>query len=323
MTKYKKLLWVVCLIIAIFIGLVFILQKILTPNIAVPDIVVKSDEKLIKRGNYLANHVAVCMDCHSTRDWTRFSGPIEEGTLGKGGEYFGPEMGFPGTFYSKNITNWALDSWTDGEIFRAITSGVSKDGGALFPVMPYHYYSTMDRTDVYAIIAYLRTLPSIESDIPKAKADFPINFIMKTFPVAYRPNERPSADDRVAFGAYLVNAASCMDCHSPFRGGEVVVEEAFSGGRSFAMPSGMLYSANITPEIETGIGQWTDSTFVARFKAYEDWSLLPLVKAEQVNTVMPWNMYAGMTRSDLEAIYAFLQTLKPIYNKVERYKNIE
>ena len=88
-----------------------------------------------------------------------YAGPIIEGTFGGGGEKFGKEAGFPGTLYSKNITPYALHNWTDGEIFRATTSGETKDGKALFPLMGYPAYGKMDREDVYSIIAYVRTLP--------------------------------------------------------------------------------------------------------------------------------------------------------------------
>src|SRR5690606_37478758 len=66
----------------------------------------------VARGEYIANHVAVCMDCHSTRDYTLFSAPLVPGTLGKGGELFDQQMGFPGSFTSKNITPAGIGKWT-------------------------------------------------------------------------------------------------------------------------------------------------------------------------------------------------------------------
>lgn len=317
--KKRKLFYLVFAVLIIGVGIILALQSVLPKIEAAPDLRVERTAALLARGEYMANNVSVCMDCHSTRDWSQFSGPIKEGSLGQGGEYFGPEMGFPGTFYSRNITPASLGSWTDGEIFRAITTGVSRDGGVLFPVMPYHYYSKMDTEDVRAIIVYLRSLKSVENVIPKSEPDFPMNFIMKTFPKQYAPSERPSPHNKIALGAYLMSAASCMDCHSPVDKGKVILAQAFSGGREFGMPNGKLYSANITPDKATGIGLWTYSIFVARFKAYEDSSKLPQLRPDQMNTVMPWTMYAGMERSDLEAIFAYLNTIKPIANKVERY----
>ena len=133
----------------------------------------------IERGKYLANHVTGCMDCHSTRDWTKYSGPIISGTEGKGGEKFGEELGLPGTIYSKNITPANLHSWTDGEIIRAITSGVTKDGKTLFPLMPYMGFSQLSQEDVYSIVAYLRTLNKIQNDVPESHIKFPVSLIIK------------------------------------------------------------------------------------------------------------------------------------------------
>lgn len=308
----------------IFIGIVLIgimgYVKIFLPDVGpAPEIIVEMTPKRVERGSYLANHVAVCMDCHSTRDWSRFSAPLVDGTLGKGGEYFGPEMGFPGKFYSKNLTPAHLGEWTDGEIFRAITSGVSRKGEALFPVMPYKYYGKMNRQDIYDIIAYLRSLAPIASEVPESEVDFPMNFILNTLPAKARLVERPVASERTAYGAYLVNAAGCIECHTPADKGQLLTEKAFAGGRRFEMPGGVLYSANITPDQETGIGSWSQEAFVARFKAFESPESAPELKEGAINSVMPWSMYAGMKKSDLEAIYAYLRTLRPVNNKVVVY----
>src|SRR5690349_16515001 len=112
-------------------------------NLALPNtgeassINVERTPERLKRGEYLANHVAACMDCHSSRDWSLYSGPMKHGTIGMGGEIFNENMGMPGQIYSANITPHSLGSWTDGEILRAITTGVNKDGKALFSLMGY------------------------------------------------------------------------------------------------------------------------------------------------------------------------------------------
>src|SRR5690349_20501445 len=63
-----------------------------------------SIDKVIARGEYLAHHVAGCIDCHSNRDLTKFSAPVVPGTEGGGGFAFIPAYGIPGTLYGKNIT---------------------------------------------------------------------------------------------------------------------------------------------------------------------------------------------------------------------------
>ena len=313
---------IIFLIVVIAIAGVAGYLKFALPNVEPsPELTITVTPERIKRGEYLANHVAVCMDCHSTRDWSRFTGPLLPGTLGKGGEYFGREVGFPGSFYSKNITPENLGTWTDGEIFRTITTGVDRKGEALFPVMPYSHYGKMDKEDVYDIIAYLRQLPLMKSDIPQRNIDFPMNFILNTIPADASPLERPAKTDLVNYGAYIVTIAACIECHTQVNKGQIIPELAYSGGRAFQMENGIVRSANITPDAETGLGAWTEDVFVARFKAYTDSVNISKLAANQVNTIMPWSMYAGMDTTDLRAIYAYLKTIKPLKNKVEHFQS--
>lgn len=315
----KVVLGVIILIILVAIAGAGYLKFMLPDVGKAPELVVDYTPARIKHGEYLANHVTACMDCHSTRNWSFYSGPISPGTLGKGGEYFGPEMGFPGTFYSRNITPAKLNDWTDGEIFRAITTGVDKNGKVLFPVMPYLSYGKMDKEDIYDIIAYIRSIPPIENELEASKADFPMNLIMNTIPQKASFVEKPAPSDSLKYGAYLVNAAACMDCHTQVDKGQIIPTLAYSGGREFIMPAGTVRSANITPDLETGIGLWTAAAFVQRFKRYADEAQLEKVSASQLNTIMPWAMYAGMDSTDLKSIYVYLKSLKPIKNEVVHF----
>src|SRR5690606_14045989 len=123
--------------------------KLALPNIGeAPDLKIDYTAERIERGQYLANSLMLCIDCHSTRDWSLYSGPPKAGTFGMGGDYFGREFGFPGAFYAKNITPSGISNWTDGELYRVITSGVNKKGEAIFPIMPYHHYGRMEKEDI-------------------------------------------------------------------------------------------------------------------------------------------------------------------------------
>jgi len=79
-------------------------------------------------------------------------------------------------------------------------------------------------------------------------------------------------------------------------------------------------SANITPDEETGIGSWSETDFIVKFKYYDSPEAMTLKVADVgYQSAMPWLMYAGMTERDLSAIYKFLRTVKPVKNHVEKY----
>ncbi|WOK08474.1 c-type cytochrome [Imperialibacter roseus] len=325
MNKILKVTIIVISLLILIIASGLSYLKFALPDVGpAPEISVEGTEQQIERGRYLANHVSVCIDCHSTRDWSKFAGPPIPGTEGRGGELFDQSFGFPGRFVSKNITPHHLEGWTDGEIFRAITTGVSKHGTAFFPVMPYKYYGKMDTEDIKSIIAYVRSLSPIAFDPDPSAADFPVNFIINTMPAAASPKKMPDPKNVVEYGAYVANAAGCAECHTKQENG-TVVGELFAGGFEFNMGNGyMVSSMNITPH-ETGIGKWTKAAFIQRFKLYTDTTyVLPdvdMAKGE-FQTVMPWTMYAGMTEQDLGAIYEYLQTIDPVPNTVERWKKL-
>jgi mono/diheme cytochrome c family protein len=316
-----KVLKVISLLIGIFALLLIAggtYVKVALPDTGPPpDLKVKRTPENIAHGRYLANHVTVCMDCHSKRNWDLFAAPVADAELGAGGEVFNQQMGFPGTFYSSNITPAALGNWTDGEIFRAITTGVSKNGRALFPVMAAHRFGKMDQDDIHDIIAYLRTLKAVNRHVPESNLDFPVNFLVNTMPQKASFVEKPAVADTVRYGAYLVNAAGCVDCHSKTDKGNVIKGTEFGGGMEFKFPGGLLRSPNLTADEATGLGSWTRDRFVARFKAFAspDYTAAR-VAINEMNTPMPWAMYSGMKESDLEAIYAYLRELPPINNQV-------
>ena len=322
MKKFLKIIAVLALLlIVVFAGAVTSVSTALPDVGPPPELKVEITPARLERGAYLANHVTLCMDCHSTRDWSTFAGPPVPGTEGVGGERFDQTMGFPGAFYSRNITPAGIKDWTDGELYRAITSGVSRNGDPLFPVMPYGHYGLMAEEDIHSIIAYIRSLPAVEGANTPSVPDFPFNIIMRTIPKPGTPGKLPPMTDAVAYGEYVTNAAGCYDCHTKQEKGEFI-GEPFAGDFLFQMPGGAeLRTPNITPH-ETGIGGWTREQFIARFKLYADSSYVApkvdMMKGE-FQTIMPWAMYAGMTEQDLGAIYDYLRTVKPVDQSVVRW----
>jgi len=322
MKKVFKILGILISVVVVLILAGYIYLNTAFPKVDPPkDIKVESSPGRIARGEYLANHVTICMDCHSEHDVTKFSFAIKPGTEGKGGDKFDESFGFPGTIYMKNITPASLGSWSDGELIRAITCGVNKDGKALFPIMPYLSYNHLAEEDLYSIVAYVRSLKPIENKVPDTELNFPLNLIVKTIPLQnYAPKEAVSKSNVLEYGKYLSTIAGCESCHTPTDQGEPLPGMNFAGGEAFTLPNGTVRSLNITPDTETGIGSWTKEDFIKRFKFYDTDSTRNIpVSPEEFNTVMPWPMFAGMNEEDLSAIYDYLKTVTPVTNRVERF----
>lgn len=322
MKRFRKIVVVVLLLLLVVAGGAMSYVKFALPDVGeAPKLEVDKSAEKIARGEYLANGVCACMECHSKRDWTKFAGPLVEGTEGKGGELFDQKLGFPGSYSAKNITPFGIGNWTDGEVFRAITCGVNREGKALFPIMPYHYYGQMDPEDIHCIIAYLRTLPSVNSTPPESTSDFPVSLFINTMPHKGAPVKRPDPSDKVAYGKYLATAAACVECHTPAEKGQIIEGKEFSGGREFPMPDGStVRSANLTPDKETGLGEISRDAFIGYFRSRSDSTMKNnTLTPGSMNTLMPWTMYGKMNDEDLEALYTYLQSLSPITNPVEKY----
>ena len=288
------------------------------------DIAIERTPERIERGRYLVEHVMGCMSCHSpARHGDRYSLPPIAETKGAGGLLLGPQNRFPGSLNSKNITPHNLGTWTDGEIVRALTVGVTREGEPIFPIMPYKGYGTLDREDIYAAVAYLRTLAPVANAVPDSEIDFPINLIIRTEPKDMTFGKRPDPSDTVAFGRYMATAAGCADCHTKLVDGRVVGEPFAGGMESYFPPTGLFRTANITPDKETGIGNWTREAFIDRFKSMDLETVMDMkVEPGEANTIMPWWEFSGMKRADLGAIYDYLMTLEPIRSEVIMFEPI-
>jgi mono/diheme cytochrome c family protein len=144
----------------------------------------KATAALVARGRYLAN-VAGCNDCHTPGYF--FGKPDKTRTLG------GSEVGFEipglGVFHGPNLTpdnGTGLGGWTDKQIADALTKGVRPDGRKLAPIMPWMAFAGLTRQDTQALVAYLRSLPSVSNKVPGpfGPSEKPTSFVMKIVPPA-------------------------------------------------------------------------------------------------------------------------------------------
>lgn len=286
---------------------------------AAPDMKVELTAERVARGDYLFNKALACSGCHTPPLVPRrFSGMTDPAQPAAGRYMGGPASGFPAEIYAPNLTPAKLGSWSDGEIYRAIVSGVTRDGHAMFALMPYVFYRRLDTADAEALVAYLRSVPSNPLEHPAVALPFPVATAMRFVAADPAPETLSGPRDELAQGKYLAFAASCFECHTKRNDRGEPVGAPFAGGNMFGLPSGgFARSANITPDENTGIGGWSREDFIGRFRARaagEMNDVLP--KAGDMDSEMPWTAYAGMTEADLGALYAYLRTVPPVAAEV-------
>lgn len=295
------------------------------PAVAPPaDIHVAMTPERIARGKFLFEDLCDCRGCHSERDFTRFGGPDVPGRTGAGHVLSAFLEGLPGTVVAANLTpdrHSGLGQWTDGEKIRAIREGIDKHGRPLFAMMPYTSYRKMSDDDVQSLVAYLDTLAPVDNPLPETRLSFPVNLFMKGVPQPAGHVPPPSRSDRRAYGEYLVAMAGCADCHTQLKRGQPDEAMAFAGGRVFATTAGTVVSANITPDLETGIGKWSEEYFKKKIYDYKDYAEHgpPQITDRKSFTLMPWLGFSQLPPEDLGAIYTYLRTLKPVHNAVETH----
>jgi mono/diheme cytochrome c family protein len=159
-------------------------------------------------------------------------------------------------------------------------------------------------------------------------------------PAAPAQPAAPSGEALAARGAQLVNMGGCGDCHTPMRfepalgmpvpnralmlsghpqgapepasepgkGDQAVIGATFT---SFRLPFGVVYSANLTPDKETGLGKWTAEQFIATMRTGHEKG-----NGRQLLPPMPWQNLSTATDEDLRAIFAYLQSIPAVKNKV-------
>ena len=111
-----------------------------------------------------------------------------------------------------------------------------------------------------------------------------------------------SAQTQVERGEYLARAGDCISCHTAQGGAP------FAGGLRLDTPFGYMLSPNITPDPETGIGRWSGDDFYRALHHGVN------KRGQDMYPTMPYDFYTRVTRADVDAIYAYLRTVKPVRN---------
>jgi mono/diheme cytochrome c family protein len=129
------------------------------------------------------------------------------------------------------------------------------------------------------------------------------------------PQPPPGRTDIEKRGRHLLQIAGGCGCHGPNfagwrQGGQDSFPRAAPFGERFVTPDGDVPAPNITPDVDTGIGRWTDAQIALAITDGVDPS------GARLNPIMPYRSYAGMTRDDVDAIVAYLHCLQPVRNVV-------
>jgi mono/diheme cytochrome c family protein len=296
-----------------------------TKNIPVPEVKASAEEAHVARGRYLAESAMGCVVCHSQRDWSHFGGPVVVGSEYTGSGDIPVEENWPAKmhFGAQNLTPHHLGDWSDGEIVRATLLGQSKDRHGLFPVMPYRTWRDLvPIADASDVVSFLRTVPPLPRETPARDLPMP-GFVLDMFP---EPRELKAAAPKpgeAGYGAYVTARARCVECHTQADRRGNYTGPLFGGGREFPVPSpgkGFVRAANLTPDPDTGLGNWKKEMFIGRFKSMT----LDVARAQPVdddgyNTVMPWWSYSGLTDEDLGAMFDYLKSVTPVKNQVQKW----
>jgi len=159
---------------------------------------------------------------------------------------------------------------------------------------------------------------------------------------ALAPDRKTSADlsASVERGRYLVSSVGCADCHASKimgrEGPEPDMTRFLAGApedaklppppqlpagpwiavasadfTSWSGPWGISYAANLTPDQNTGIGSWSEDTFVKALKTGRHMGV-----SRPILPPMPWPAFRNLTDDDLKAVYAYLRTIPPVHNRV-------
>jgi len=267
----------------------------------------------VERGKKLAN--LLCANCHGD--------PTTHQLTGKHMADAPREFG---VIYSPNITRHptkGIGSWTDGELAYLLRTGVKRDGHYAPPWMVKLPH--LSDEDLASIIAFLRSddplvaasdraPPGITQPSFLTKVLCHVSF--KKLPYPDHPISAPAPTDRVAYGRYLVFGLECYGCHSAdFKTMNIAQPEKSAGYLGGGNPLLDLRgetspSANITPDMETGIGRWSEEEFVTALRSG--------FRPDHTLVRYPMPLAPDLTPDDARAIHAYLRTVPAIRNTVSR-----
>jgi mono/diheme cytochrome c family protein len=270
----------------------------------------KSSAQSFERGKNLAFNI--CAGCHYNQ---------------KAGKFIGRSLNdlpkIAGHLYSANLTQSKTNGiplqYTDAQLFYLLKTGISASG----KFMPYMMRPMMADEDINAIIVYLRSNDEAVTAADTTVGKTHINFIGKagirfaTKPQPYNKGvQTPDENNAITYGRYLVAVIGCYHCHSSNVLGLNYFDPEktkgyLQGGIKLKDPDGnRLYGPNLTPDKETGIGNFSEENFT---KAVRE-GITPSGK----KLSPPMEKFKSLTDKQVNAIYTYLQSLTPVHHQIKR-----
>ncbi|MEZ4707618.1 MAG: c-type cytochrome [Caldilineaceae bacterium] len=244
----------------------------------------------VAAGEYVFTLSGGC-GCHMNRDL---------GGLAGGNEFEGPY----GKVYAPNITpdeDTGIGSWDADTIITAVRTGAAPDE-QLVTVMPYPRFALMSDKESMDLVAYLKSLDPLSNEVPEREV---IEEAAPFTPPAAPPAEPPT--DPVARGQQLVGLIDCGGCHTPKNEDGTPVEGMLLAGA----PIRDEFAHNITPDVETGIGSWSEAEIASFLHTGTEPS------GEQMEGAMAQQIerrFSKLTDADAAAIAAYLKSIPAVVN---------
>src|SRR6266478_1477742 len=260
----------------------------------------------LERGKYLSEGLLQCFVCHSDRDWKAPGGPPLQDKKGAGHVWEDRTW-----LVAPNITpdeKTGAGAWTDDMFARAIREGIGHDGRILHPQMWYGSFRSLSDEDLASIIVYLRALPPVYNPLPQTNIPDERKKTLTAPPPLTEPVPQPDQSTPDRRGAYLVRIADCAGCHTAW---EAPMNPGFFGGGNeiemWNQPR--VFSSNLTPD-STGISYYDDALFRQVLRT-------GLVKARKLSSVMPWIVFRNLNDGDMNAIFAYFRSRRPVHHVVD------
>lgn len=275
---------------------------------------VPRDSAHVARGAKIAT--LLCNACHKNAEGKLVGNPMRD--LPK-------EFGYVCSYNITHDPEIGIGKWSDGELYYFLRTGIRTDGSWAPPFMPK--FPLLADDDLYSIIAWLRSddpaLAADRRENPKNKYNFLVKFLSNVAfsapPLPKTTVTIPDTTDKIAFGKYVANdLCGCYACHSAdFKKMDDLVPERsagfYGGGNPMLNFEGeTVPSANITMDKETGIGNLTQQQFLEAVKYGKNPKGGPLY--------YPMIPHTTLTDTEVNSIWAYLQTVPPLKNQVARYQ---